>query len=107
MNHAKDEQSFLTLKSKIQEHFKNRLFQGFFKNHLQFKNNSRNSRTAGHPEYPTRQLKLKTLWPFYGWGSTASRLQPLQGGSLLFTIYFLQLMNFGEILIPIAFTCSK
>ena len=21
--------------------------------------------------------------PFYGWGSTASRLQPLQGGSLL------------------------
>ena len=23
--------------------------------------------------------------PFYGWGSTASRLQPLQGGSLLFT----------------------
>ena len=32
---------------------KNSLFQGFFKNHLQFKNNSRNSRnsrTAGHPE---------------------------------------------------------
>ena len=23
--------------------------------------------------------------PFYVWGSTASRLQPLQGGSLLFT----------------------
>ena len=23
---------------------------------------------------------------FYGWGSTASMLQPLQGGSLLFTI---------------------
>ena len=31
--------------------------------------------------------KKKTLWPlFYGWGSTASRLQPLRGGSLLFTI---------------------
>ena len=31
----------------------------------------------------------KTLWPlFYGWGSTASRLQPLRGGSLLFTIQF-------------------
>ena len=29
--------------------FKNSLFLGFFKNHLQFKNNSRNSRTAGHP----------------------------------------------------------
>ena len=26
--------------------------------------------------------------PFYGWGSTASRLQPLQGGSLLSTIQF-------------------
>ena len=26
--------------------------------------------------------------PFYGWGSTASRLQPLQGGSLLFTTKF-------------------
>ena len=24
--------------------------------------------------------------PFYEWGSTASRLQPLRGGSLLFTI---------------------
>ena len=24
--------------------------------------------------------------PFYGWGSTASRLQPLRGDSLLFTI---------------------
>ena len=24
--------------------------------------------------------------PFYGWGSTASRLEPHQGGSLLFTI---------------------
>ena len=24
--------------------------------------------------------------PFYGWGSTASRLEPLWGGSLLFTI---------------------
>ena len=26
--------------------------------------------------------------PFYGWSSTASRLQPLRGGSLLFTIQF-------------------
>ena len=30
--------------------------------------------------------KNKTLWPlFYGWGSAASRLEPLRGGSLLFT----------------------
>ena len=28
------------------------------------------------------------MTPFYGWGSTASRLEPLQGGSLLFTIKF-------------------
>ena len=26
--------------------------------------------------------------PFYGWGSTAPRLQPLRGGSLLFTTKF-------------------
>ena len=26
--------------------------------------------------------------PFYGWGSTATRLEPLRGGSLLFTIKF-------------------
>ena len=26
--------------------------------------------------------------PFYGWGSTASRLEPLRGGSLLFTNKF-------------------
>ena len=26
--------------------------------------------------------------PFYGWGSTASRLVPLRGGSVLFTIKF-------------------
>ena len=29
--------------------------------------------------------------PFYGWGSTASRLQPLRGGSLHFTIQFLEI----------------
>ena len=26
--------------------------------------------------------------PFHGWGSTASRLEPLRGGSLLFTTKF-------------------
>ena len=26
--------------------------------------------------------------PFYGWDSTATRLEPLRGGSLLFTIKF-------------------
>ena len=28
------------------------------------------------------------MTPFYGWGSTASRLQPFRGGSLLFTTKF-------------------
>ena len=28
------------------------------------------------------------MTPFYGWGSTASRLEPLRGGSLLFTSKF-------------------
>ena len=28
------------------------------------------------------------MGPFYGWSSTASRLEPLRGGSLLFTTKF-------------------
>ena len=32
--------------------------------------------------------KKNFMAPFHGWGSTASRLQPLRGGSLLFTIQF-------------------
>ena len=33
--------------------------------------------------------------PFYGWGSTAPRLEPLRGGSLLFTTnYFIIIINF-------------
>ena len=32
--------------------------------------------------------KKNFMAPFYGWGSTASRLQPLRLGSLLFTIQF-------------------
>ena len=30
-------------------------------------------------------LKKNFMAPFYGWGSTAPRLEPLRGGSLLFT----------------------
>ena len=33
---------------------------------------------------------------FYGWGSTASRLEPLQGGSLLFTWKFLPKKETGK-----------
>ena len=29
--------------------------------------------------------KKNFIAPFYGWGSTASRLEPLRGGSLIFT----------------------
>ena len=32
--------------------------------------------------------KKKNIAPFYGWVSTASRLEPLRGGSLLFTTKF-------------------
>ena len=31
--------------------------------------------------------------PFYGWGSTASKLEPLQGGSLLFTTKFSEILG--------------
>ena len=31
---------------------------------------------------------INFMAPFYGWGSTASRLEPLRGGSLLFTTKF-------------------
>ena len=34
------------------------------------------------------KLKKNFMAPFYGWGSTASRLEPLQGVSLLFTTKF-------------------
>ena len=36
----------------------------------------------------TSKKKTNFMAPFYGWGSTASRLEPLRGGSLLFTTKF-------------------
>ena len=36
----------------------------------------------------TKILNLNFMAPFYGWGSTASRLEPPRGGSLLFTTKF-------------------
>ena len=35
-----------------------------------------------------KATKKNFMTPFYGWGSTASRLEPLRGGSLLFTSKF-------------------
>ena len=35
-----------------------------------------------------RLLKKNFMASFYGWGSTASKLEPLCGGSLLFTTKF-------------------
>ena len=32
--------------------------------------------------------KINSMAPFYGWGSTTSRLDPLREGSLLFTTRF-------------------
>ena len=37
---------------------------------------------------PNKKKKKNFMAPFYGWGSTASRLEPLRGGSLLFTTKF-------------------
>ena len=34
------------------------------------------------------KAEKKFMASFYGWGSTASRLEPLRGGSLLFTTKF-------------------
>ena len=47
--------------------------------------------TVSHFWSPTLTNKLKKknfMAPFHGWGSTASRLEPLRGGSLLFTTKF-------------------
>ena len=38
--------------------------------------------------YSSSDRKDFTVVLMYGWGSTASRLEPLQGGSLLFTTKF-------------------
>ena len=35
-----------------------------------------------------KKKQKKFMASFYGWGSTASRLEPLRGGSLLFTTKF-------------------
>ena len=35
-----------------------------------------------------RSSRKNFMAPFYGWGSTASKLEPLRGGSLLFTTKF-------------------
>ena len=39
-------------------------------------------------EKELKKKKKNFVAPFYGWGSTASRLEPLRGGSLLFTTKF-------------------
>ena len=48
----------------------------------------------------SRKKTLKTLMaPFYGWGSTASGLQPLRGGSLLFTIQFPEIPDENKLIL--------
>ena len=42
-----------------------------------------------------KKKKKHFMAPFYGWGSTASRLQPLRGGSLLFTTKFPEVPGTG------------
>ena len=49
--------------------------------------------TGRRQAYATTKKKTNFMAPFYGWGSTASRLEPLQGGSLLFTTKFPEIPN--------------
>ena len=44
--------------------------------------------TAAQKRTQDLTLNFNFMAPFYGWGSTASRLQPLRGGSLIFTTKF-------------------
>ena len=50
--------------------------------------------TCLHNIFTTSERVLKNfnvknfMAPLYGWGSTASKLEPLRGGSLLFTTKF-------------------
>ena len=44
--------------------------------------------TQKHKMYNWIKIKRNFMVPFHGWGSTASRLEPLRGGSLLFTTKF-------------------
>ena len=46
---------------------------------------------AKHANAKTKTKKKKFIAPFYGWGSTASRLEPLRGGGLLFTTKFTEI----------------
>ena len=47
---------------------------------------------ASHNNYSQQLYNLKKkknlVAPFHGWGSTASRLEPLRGSNLLFTTKF-------------------
>ena len=50
--------------------------------------------------------KKNFMAPFYGWGSTASRLEPLWGGSLLFTtnhLYIIFAMTHSIHAVPLIF----
>ena len=63
-------------------------------------NHSENNITFQHNKYKVnfeilyislKTFKKKIVAPFYGWGSTALRLEPLRGSSLLFIIKFLEI----------------
>ena len=50
--------------------------------------NSNDQQNTSSSSYKVRSKNFNFMAPFYGWGSTASRLEPLRGGSLLFTTKF-------------------
>ena len=49
---------------------------------------SHSSHLSANPVLPKNEVKKNFMAPFYGLGSTASRLEPLRGDTLLFTTKF-------------------
>ena len=47
-----------------------------------------------HEKKKKKKKKNNFMAPFYGWGSTTSRLEPFRGGSLLFTTKFPEVTEF-------------
>ena len=52
------------------------------------------SKTCHEKTSKKKKEKKNFMGPLYGWGSTALRLEPLQGGSLLFTASFQKFLVF-------------
>ena len=59
-----------------------------------FTQKRKKSKTCYEKTSKKKKRKKNFMGPLYGWGSTALRLKPLQGGSLLFTTSFQKFLVF-------------